>query len=230
MASAKEYAYYVRGNKIAIVQKDHTGNVDGLYNAGTSVDLPVGGGVWKSPLAAVTNGLQVEYTYEGGWEYITSNKHTLYSELDDNGVLKFQTASAHGNLTSTYTAGKKFLVRNSEKFSGIHEVASSSHGSYTAITTKTKTRAKAVDGVYAETNVVSYYDIDALDDEESIIPVNSYQGLALVYYVKARMAEDQKDFKQRDYFMAQFHKMVEQDNSSKISGSRNISPGLNAIR
>lgn len=109
-------------------------------------------------------------------------------------------------------------------------MASSSHGSYTAITTKTKTRAKAVDGVYAETNVVSYYDIDALDDEESIIPVNSYQGLALVYYVKARMAEDQKDFKQRDYFMAQFHKMVEQDNSSKISGSRNISPGLNAIR
>lgn len=49
MASAKEYAYYVRGNKIAIVQKDHTGNVDGLYNAGTSVDLPVGGGVWKAP-------------------------------------------------------------------------------------------------------------------------------------------------------------------------------------
>ena len=112
---------------------------------------------------------------------------------------------------------------------GIHEVASATHSTYTTVTTTTKVRGKSVAGIYTDT-VNSYYDIDVLDDEDSIIPVNSYQALALVYYVKARMAEDQKDFKQRDYFMVQFHKMVEQDSSSKISGSRKISPGPNAIR
>ena len=232
MAAAKEYAYHIRGNKLSIIEKDHTGNVDGQYysyDPSAGIELPTGGGSYKSPIATVANGIQIEYTYDGDWEYITKNGHQLYSEQDSSGTLLFQTKSTHGNLTGVYTAGTKFLVRGSQNFSGIHEVVSSSFSTYTTITTKTKVRGKYVGSIFADI-VTSYYEIDVLDDEDSILPVNSYQGLALVYYVKARMAEDQKDFKQRDYFMVQFHKMVEQDSSSKISGVRKIAPGPNAIR
>jgi len=232
MASAKEYAYYIRGNQVAILQKDTTSSSGGLnyeYDPTVGIELPTSGGTWKSPLAAVENGLQIEYTHEGAWEYITKFNHGIYDEADDAGVLKFRIKATHGNLTALYTAGHKFLVRNSENFSGLHEAVSSTFSTYTTITTNTKVKGKSVAGIFTD-NVYSYYDIDVLDDEDSIIPVNSYQGLALVYYIKARLMEDTGDIKKRDFFMAQFHKMVEQDNSSKIYGARSIAPGPNAIR
>ena len=70
MATSKDYAYYIRGNKIAIVEKDHTGNVDGQYysyDPNVGIELPIGGGAYKSPLSAVANGIQIEYTYDGDW-------------------------------------------------------------------------------------------------------------------------------------------------------------------
>ena len=64
MAKSREYAYYVKGNKIAIVEKDETG-ADGLnytYSDGSGLDLPSGTGTWKSPQEAVTGGLRIGYS------------------------------------------------------------------------------------------------------------------------------------------------------------------------
>ena len=66
MASRKEYAYYLSGNRIAIVEKDHTGIDDGLnytYVDGAGLDAPSGSTTLKSPVATVTNGLEIEYAY-----------------------------------------------------------------------------------------------------------------------------------------------------------------------
>ena len=63
MASIKEYAYFIKGSKFAVIQKDFTGNQDGQTLTAPDIDLPRGGGVWKSPLAAVTDGIQIEYAY-----------------------------------------------------------------------------------------------------------------------------------------------------------------------
>ena len=60
MASVKEYAYYTKGNNIRLVERDV--NFDNDPNSklyGPGVDR----GQWKSPLSAVANGLQIEYTY-----------------------------------------------------------------------------------------------------------------------------------------------------------------------
>ena len=64
MAKSREYAYYVKGNKIAVVEKDETG-ADGLnytYSDGSGLDLPSGTGTWKSPQEAVTGGLRIGYS------------------------------------------------------------------------------------------------------------------------------------------------------------------------
>ena len=46
MAANKFYSYYLRGNKIALVEQDIDDN-----------------GIWKSPIATVIDGLEIEYAY-----------------------------------------------------------------------------------------------------------------------------------------------------------------------
>ena len=60
MASVKEYAYYMQGNKIALVEKEAAFDNDPNskdYGPGTDKFQ------WKSPLADVADGLEILYTY-----------------------------------------------------------------------------------------------------------------------------------------------------------------------
>ena len=138
MAARKEYAYYIRGNQVAIIEKDYTGIDDGLnytYTSGSGIDIPSGTSNYKSPLTAVTNGLEIEYVTHA-----------------------------------------------------------------------------------------------PIEDEGSDIPVASYLQKALVYYVKARIAEDVMDVERKEYFMREFRKMVEKHENAKTTGPRMIMPGNMAIR
>ena len=106
MASSKEYAYFIKGNKIALVEKDFTGTGSGLnytYNAADGIELPSGGGKWKSPISDVTNGIQSEYTHGGAIEY------TSEAYLGSGAVLTFQSGNGHlgesGYLLSSSTKG-----------------------------------------------------------------------------------------------------------------------------
>ena len=60
MANVREYAYYLKGNKISVVEKDTS-----LDNDTGSRDFGPGSNrsQWKSPLATVTDGIEIEYTY-----------------------------------------------------------------------------------------------------------------------------------------------------------------------
>jgi len=138
MAARKEYAYYIRGNQVAIIEKDYTGIDDGLnytYTSGSGIDIPSGTSNYKSPLTAVTDGLEIEY--------------------------------------ATFSS---------------------------------------------------------VSDEADEIPVASYLQKALVYYVKARVAEDIMDLERKEYFMREFRKMVEKHENAKTTGPRMIMPGNMAIR
>ena len=73
-------------------------------------------------------------------------------------------------------------------------------------------------------------DVNVLNDETDIIDIPEYLAKALVYYVKAKMAEDQRDLELKEYFMREFRKMVEKQESSKIWGARLVVPASNAIR
>ena len=67
MATSREYGYFIKGNRIAIVEKDwnygdgQTLSQPGLNDVGSS-----GSSLWKSPVATVDNGILLEYTVMPG--------------------------------------------------------------------------------------------------------------------------------------------------------------------
>ena len=75
-----------------------------------------------------------------------------------------------------------------------------------------------------------YYNIDALNDEDDTIDLPEYLSKALVYYVKARIAEDKMDIEAKEYFLREFKAIVEKHESSKVWGSRKVIPGAHSIR
>ena len=60
MANIREYGYYWEGNKIAIVERDTA-----FDNDVSSRDYGPGSdrSQWKSPKASITDGLEIQYTY-----------------------------------------------------------------------------------------------------------------------------------------------------------------------
>ena len=64
MASRRYYAYYIRGNQLALIEHDNASG-DGQTLGQPSLDDigPSGGLQWKSPTAAITDGIEVEYAY-----------------------------------------------------------------------------------------------------------------------------------------------------------------------
>mgnify|MGYP003136925494 CR=1 FL=1 len=60
MATVREYAYFIKGNKLSVVERDTT-----FDNDPTSKDYgpDVNKAQWKSPKATVSNGIELEYAY-----------------------------------------------------------------------------------------------------------------------------------------------------------------------
>ena len=143
MATAREYAYYMEGNRVAIVEKDYilTDGLNYTYDPADGLGLNTGNAAWKSPTVNVEDGIYIVYT----------------------------------------------------------------------------STPKAKDGG----------EITAESDE---IDVDSYLAKALVYYLKAKFAEDQMDIDAKEYFMKEFRKIIEKQESARMGGHRKIMAGISAIR
>ena len=83
---------------------------------------------------------------------------------------------------------------------------------------------------FTTTDGLEYATYSSISDESDDIPVASYIQKALVYYVKARVAEDLMDLEKKEYFMREFRKMVEKHENAKVAGPRIIMSGNMAIR
>ena len=220
MASRKEYAYYLRGSQIAIVQKDQvtgsgqTLSAPGLNDVGTHGDL-----LWKSPIATVTDGLEIEYAYSPKYRINDADDTKAISAYNESGGYLWFTVAA-----MSATAGDWVLIRGSEKWNGLHQVKTTISGAV-AITFNTRYNGGAV----TESSTL-YKDVDVLSDESDIIDVSSYLSKALVYYVKARIAEDTGQIEGKEYFMREFRRILEKHESARIWGPRMIASGPYAIK
>ena len=67
-------------------------------------------------------------------------------------------------------------------------------------------------------------------DEADYLQVNEYLANALVYYLKARQAEDAGEIELKEYFMKQFRTMVRRQYAGQSYGKRQVFPGSSAIR
>ena len=248
MASIKEYAYYLDGDKVAIVQRDTV-----LDNDPTSKDYAPGN-IWKSPSSTVADGLKVKYTYaktfyspnpitNGGISHWHGHSQfgdgKAYLSLADYSVTG---AGAYTNFENAVTDGEYIEIKNAGKWNGIHRIKTTRN----TVTMDNGDKPNNVIDTYTvlhdregpatvtirEFEEIVYYGraVIPLEDENFEIDLPIYLQKSVIYYIKAKMAEDMGEIQLREVFMKDFSKMIEKYENGRISGLRILSAGPNAIR
>ena len=234
---AKEYGYYIEGNKLGIVERDTSfdNNVD---------SKEFGPGVarrqWKSPLTAIADGLEIKYAYSPNYFIETTNdvaqNLTQYQSVDGKLAIADNT-DAYTNYATTYglaTGGGDYIVlRKAGRFNGLHKISSIGNGpsgTNNKIILTTKYSGSEAAWTDFEETPDLYYAVDVLNDEADELNIPSYLEKALVYYVKGRLAEDAGNIEVKEYMMREYKKHIEEYETSLVRGPRIISSGYHAIR
>ena len=173
----------------------------------------------KSPISAVVDGLEIEYAYSPKYRINDiEDKSTAITGYDESsGLLKFT-----GSGLSTDAAIKHIVISGSAKWNGLHKI-NTLNSNYWIVETK-------YNGAVVTESVTAYTDIAVLEDESDTIDLPSYLSKALVYYVKAKFAEDQMEIEAKEYLMREFKRMVEKQASSNVTGPRTVLASRSSIR
>ena len=218
MASAKEYGYFIKGSKLALIEKDTA-----LDNDVNSRDYgpDVTNVRFKSPQSSVTDGIELEYVYSPKYRInstATADKETATSYETSSGYLRF-----NGTSFSTESTVDYIVVRGSDRWDGLHKVTGLNTAHYT-LSTKFNGSTTVTD------TPTIYTDIDVLNDEADELPISEYLSKAVVYYLKGKLAEDRGDFQLKDLMMREFYRIVEKSDNAKIHTIRRVAPSSAAIR
>ena len=231
MPTSKEYAYYVKGNKVAIVQKDWT------FSGGQPLSQPalndisvIGAMLWKSPTASVADGLEIQYVHSPN--YFINETDKVDTQIDTyvstGGLLKLidQGDNNYSASPESLSDGSYIVLRSAGKWNGLHKVKAAGVG-YITLYTKCSD-SSTVQQAFEETPSL-YYNINQLDSETDELDIPRYLANAVVYYVKAKYAEDAGELDMREFFMREFRRTTEKHQSGRQMGSR-IVQGFPLIR
>ena len=226
--ASKQYAYYLEGNQVAIVERDVSfqNNVDSKeFGPGVSRQQ------WNSPLSTVADALEVKYVYAPTYRINeTEDVNTaIDTYVSTSGFLKIidQGDDNYSASPESLSDGSHIVLTNAGKFNGLHKVKEAGVG-YVTLYTKISDSATVQQAFEEAPNL--YYNVSALQDESFDLDLPIYLQKALVYYVKAKFAEDAGNIEVKEYAMREFKKMIEKHESSRISGIRIASPGAHSIR
>tara|TARA_R100000808_G_scaffold3391_1_gene12121 strand:- start:5666 stop:6370 length:705 start_codon:yes stop_codon:yes gene_type:complete len=234
MAQVREYGYYIIGNTIKLVERDvNFDNDPNSKSYGPGVDR----GEWKSPLADVADGLQLQYTYVPTYRIQTTNdvdaNITQYQSRDGKLTIA-DNSSAYINYATTYAlaADKYVVLEKAGRFNGLHKIESlqNNTGTNNQIVFTTKyTGSEAAWTDFEETPNL-YYALDVMEDESFELDLPDYLALAIEYYLKSRAFDEIGEFEKAQYYMKEFRKRMEKHDSSRLHGPRMIATGPYAIR
>ena len=234
MASAKEYGYFIKGQKLALIEKDTA-----LDNDVNSRDYgpDVTNVRFKSPQSTVADGIELEYIYSPKYFIETTNdvdtNITQYMSTDGKLTIADNT-STYTNYATTYAlaADKYIVLRKAGRFNGLHKVESvgDNTGTNNKIILTTKYSGSEAAWTDFEQTPDLYYAVDVLNDEADELPISGYLSKAVVYYLKAKMAEDRGDFNLKQVMMREFYRIVEKNDNAKIHTIRRVAPHSAAIR
>ena len=224
MPTSKEYAYYVKGGKLAVVQKDWT------FSGGQTLSQPslndisvIGAMLWKSPTASVADGLEIQYVHSPN--YFINETDKVDTQIDTyvstDGLLKLidQADNDYSASPESLSDGSYIVLRSAGKWNGLHKVKAAGTG-YITLYTKCSD-SSTVQQAFEETPSL-YYNINQLDSETDELDIPRYLANAVVYYVKAKYAEDAGELEMREFFMREFRRTAEKYQSGKQMGSRII--------
>ena len=228
MASAKEYGYFIKGSKLALIEKDTA-----LDNDVNSRDYgpDVTNVRFKSPLSSVADGIELEYIYSPKYFIKQTNlTHATITHYRTNaGYLQIKGGSV--NYDDTTDADDFIVLRNAGTFNGLHKITSYDNVDATkdAITLNTKYSGSTAWSTFERT-VTLYYRVDVLNDEADELPLSEYLSKAVVYFLKAKTAEDMGNFDLKNVMMKEFYRIVEKSDNAKIHTIRRVAPSSAAIR
>ena len=243
MASNRKYAYYLRGNQIALIEEGLGTGVCSLSGYSNQTTCEAAGGTWtenatstsdgeyRSPLATVADGLEIEYAYSPRY-FIdeTEDKNTaIDTYVSTGGLLKIidQGDDDYSASPESLSDGSYIVLKKAGRFNGLHKVKAAGVG---YVTLYTKFSGSATVQASFEEAPELYYNVDVLGDEADTIDLPEYLAKALVYYVKAKMAEDMRDMEAKDYYLREFRAIVERHENSKSWSARKVIPGIHSIR
>jgi len=220
MATSKEYAYYLKGSKLALVQKDlvfssgQTLTQPGLNDLGIAGQL-----LWKSPKESIADGLEIQYVHSPNY-FIneTEDKNTaIDTYVSLGGLLKLidQGDDNYSASPESLSDGSYIVLRKAGKWNGLHKVKEAGVG---YITTYTKCSDSATVQQEFEESPELYYNVDVLNDEDDELDIPRYLATAVVYYVKAKYAEDIGEIETKEYFMREFRAITEKFHAGKQKG------------
>ena len=210
MASKKFYGYYIKGNKLALIEKD-------VSTSGSDLNAE-DYGKYKSPGSTVADGLEIEYTYAPNYliESTDVSTQTVSGwDQDNSGYFRLR-ASGSTDWTSSpnLSSVTHIVLENAGRFNGLHKVSSVTNN---RIVTTTRISASTSETLFEET-VTLYYDVSVMEDESFDIDLPAYLNKAIVLYLRAKDLEFRNDIKGYQYFMAEFKKQLERFSSSRMVG------------
>ena len=161
MATKRKYAYYIKGNNIAIVEENIGSGVCSLSGYSNQTTCEAAGGTWtenafnsedsqyKSPVTTIEDGLEIQYSYSPTFNLQStgtegSDFHRFLGWGSDGSNLllfTFSGASSVVNLSSLFAADDWIYISGSGRWSGLHQVKSTG-GTTGILTLKTKCNLK----------------------------------------------------------------------------------------
>jgi len=209
MATKRKFAYYIKGNKIALIQRE-----DALVGSNNSEY-----GMYKSPTESIVDGLEIQYTYVPDYSIKETDKvdTQIDTYVSTDGLLKLidQGDNNYSASPESLSDGSYIVLKKAGIWNGLHKVKAAGVG-YITLYTKCS-NSSTVQQSFEET-IDLYYNVDAFIDESFDLDLTRYQANAIVYYLKAKMAEDTGDMELREYFLREFKKQLEKGNSALKRG------------
>ena len=144
MASAKQYGFYIEGNKIALVQKDTSFDNDAnSRDYGPDADRSR----WKSPIESADSGLEIQYSYSPEYAILAGGdindvtragsgalgaEYPFFGYTSKGGYLAFvhcnQGAAfvdwSGSGYNEEFIVDDYILIQNSVRWNGLHKVKS----------------------------------------------------------------------------------------------------------
>ena len=145
MASKRKYAYYLKGNKVAIIEENIGGGVCSLSGYSNQTTCESAGGTWtenafsnednqyKSPVLSVDDGLEIQYSYSPTYRFpvidvdgdtpAKRTKFFLNGWIIHEGYLTLVRASSTGWTNfSNVDVGDYIYIGGSDRWNGIHKI------------------------------------------------------------------------------------------------------------
>ena len=230
MAAKRQYGYYIKGNKIAIIERGIGSGVCSLSGYSNQTTCEAAGGTWTenavskddgewmSPIATVADGLEIQYAYSPDYfiKETDDTNATLDTYKSTGGYLILEDTGSDNFSASpeSLSDGSYIVLRNAGRWNGLHKVSAAGAG---YINTYTKYSGTGAAIAFEET-VTLYYNVSAFTDESFDINLTRYQSNAVVYYLKAKLAEDGGDMEMREFFMREFKRQLEKSTSALKRG------------